>query len=583
MTDRFGPLATPGGTLFRLWAPKAEVVRLEVDGEDAGPMTRAADGWHRLEHPAGPGSRYLFVLPDGLKVPDPASRFQPEGVHGPSEVVAPFATPAGAWPGLPWEEVVLYELHIGTFTPEGTFRAAIARLPHLAGLGVTALEIMPVSAFPGERNWGYDGVLPFAPAAAYGRPEDLKALVDAAHDHGIAVLLDVVYNHFGPEGNYLPLYAPIFNEAHETPWGAAVNFDAEGRDAVRAFAVENALFWLERYDFDGLRLDAVHEIRDDSADHILAEIGAAVAAMADGRPRHLILENEDNDPAPMRGDYRAQWNDDLHHVLHVAVTGEAEGYYGDYAGRSDLLARAVAEGFAFQGEPMPYRGSDRGAPCRDLPPTAFVAFLQNHDQIGNRAFGDRIQHGAEAEAVRAATAAFLLCPQIPMLFQGEEWGASAPFQFFCDLGEDLKEAVRDGRRAEFRRFSAFADPERRAAIPDPTARETFLASKLDWAELARPPHAETLAWYRRILAVRREHIVPLLAGMASGEGEVTASGAVRVNWRSGGAGLSLLLNLSAQERSEPEAPAGAVLWSEGAGWATGRLGPWTALWTLDRD
>lgn len=582
MTLRFGPLVTEQGTLFRLWAPKADVVRLEVDGADAGPMARTPDGWHRLAHPAGHGSRYRFVLPGGLKVPDPASRFQPEGVHGPSQVVAPLPPPATTWQGRPWEEVVLYELHIGTFTPEGTFGAAMAHLPHLADLGVTAIEIMPVAAFPGDRNWGYDGVLPFAPAASYGRPEDLRALVDAAHDLGIAVLLDVVYNHFGPEGNYLPLYAPLFNEAHETPWGAAVNFDAEGRHEVRAFAVENALFWLEHYGFDGLRLDAVHEIRDHSPNHILAEIAAAAARLPAGRPLHLIVENEDNEPAWLRRDYRAQWNDDVHHGLHVAVTGEDEGYYGDYAGRADRLARALAEGFAFQGEPMPYRGSARGAPCRDLSPTAFVAFLQNHDQIGNRAFGDRIHHGADAAAVRAATAAFLLCPQIPLLFQGEEWGAGTPFQFFCDLGDDLKDAVRDGRRAEFKRFSAFADPERRATIPDPTARETFLASKLDWSELSRAPHAETLAWYRRILAVRRERVVPLLAAMAAGEGQVTQAGVIAVTWRSGAAVLSLLLNLSAETRPHGDAPAGDILWSEGPGWSEGALGPWTALWSLVR-
>jgi maltooligosyltrehalose trehalohydrolase len=582
MIGRFGPLVTAEGTLFRLWAPKAEVVRLEVDGADAGAMNRGPDGWHRLLHPAGPGSRYRFVLPDGLKVPDPASRFQPEGVHGPSEVVAPLPPPGPPWAGRPWEEVVLYELHVGTFTPEGTFRAAIERLPHLADIGVTAVEIMPVAAFPGERNWGYDGVLLFAPAMPYGRPEDLKALVDAAHGHGMAVLLDVVYNHFGPEGNYLPLYAPLFNEVHETPWGAAVNFDAEGREEVRAFAVENALYWLEHYGFDGLRLDAVHEIRDHSANHILAEIAAAVARLPSDRPLHLIVENEDNEPAWLRRDYRAQWNDDVHHGLHVAVTGEAEGYYGDYAGRADRLARALAEGFAFQGEPMPYRGSERGAPCRDLSPTAFVAFLQNHDQIGNRAFGDRIAHGADAAAVRAATAAFLLSPQIPLLFQGEEWGASAPFQFFCDLGDDLKDAVRDGRRAEFKRFSAFADPEKRAAIPDPTARETFLASKLDWSERTRPPHAETLAWYRRILAVRRERIVPLLATIDAGDGTVTVAGVIAVTWESGDSRLSLLLNLSDETRQHAEAPAGDVLWSEGSGWADGQIGPWSALWSIER-
>jgi maltooligosyltrehalose trehalohydrolase len=583
MTHRFGPQITPDGVEFRLWAPKAEIIRLELDGQDAGVMARSEDGWHRLTRAAGPGSRYRFVLPDGLAVPDPASRFQPEGVHGPSEVIA-LPAPAKPAPPRPWAEAVVYELHVGTFTPEGTFRAAIERLPHLAALGVTTLEIMPVAAFPGRWNWGYDGVALFAPAAAYGRPEDLRALVEAAHAAGLSVMLDVVYNHFGPEGNYLPLYAPVFTERHRTPWGAAVNFDDDGSAMVRAFILENARYWIEAYGFDGLRLDAVHAIEDVSQEHILREIAATLRERPGARPVHLVVENEENDPALLDArSYDAQWNDDVHHVLHVAVTGEHEGYYADYAGRPDLLARALAEGFAFQGETMAYRGSPRGGASAALPPSHFVAFLQNHDQIGNRALGDRIHHGHPAAAVRAAAAAYLLSPQVPMLFQGEEWAGSTPFQFFCDLGDDLKEAVREGRRAEFARFSAFADPAARARIPDPTAEATFRASKLDWQEIEKPDHAAMLDWYRRVLAVRREVIAPLVGSIVrGGEWRVMPGGVVAVTWQAGDDRLSLRLSLSAEPAPLAEAPVGRVVWSEGPGLSGGQLGPWSCLWTLVR-
>jgi malto-oligosyltrehalose trehalohydrolase len=580
--NRFGPRVTPDATEFRLWAPKADPIRLEMDGVDVGDMQRDVDGWHRLSAIAPGGTRYRFILPDGLAVPDPASRYQPDDVHGPSEVIDLPAPPP--WEGRAWHTTVLYEMHIGTFTPEGTFAAATARLPDLAALGVTALEIMPVAAFPGDRNWGYDGVALYAPAACYGRPEDLQALVAAAHAHGIAVLLDVVYNHFGPEGNYLPLYAPVFTEKHHTPWGPAVNYDDEGSAMVRAFAVENAVFWLETYGFDGLRLDAVHAIRDESTDHLLAAIAREVRERVTDRPIHLILENEENATHWIgeSGGYTAQWNDDVHHGLHVAVTGEAEGYYADYHGRPELLARALAEGFAFQGEVMPYRGAERGEPSGHLPPTAFVAFLQNHDQIGNRAFGDRIHQGHDLAAIRAAAAAYLLGPQIPMIFQGEEWAASAPFQFFCDFGEDLNEAVREGRRAEFARFSAFADETLRSRIPDPTAPGTFQGSRLDWEERSRDHHHAMRGWYQDILALRHHRIVPLLPAITRG-GRWTLSddGLITVRWQAGEAELRLALNLSDRScRWEGDGEGSELLWHEGPAPAADSLGPWSCRWIL---
>jgi malto-oligosyltrehalose trehalohydrolase len=397
-------------------------------------MRAVQGGWHELATgAAGPGSLYQFVLADGMRVPDPASRYQPIDVHGPSEVIDPAAYVWGdaGWHGRPWEECVVYELHVGAFTPQGNFRGAIGRLDFLCDLGVTAVELMPIADFPGQWNWGYDGVLPFAPDSSYGRPEDLKAFIDAAHRRNIAVFLDVVYNHFGPEGHYLAKYSPIFTEKHKTPWGAAVNFDGEGSKTVRDMIVDNALYWINEFNLDGLRLDAVHAIIDDSEEHILDVIARRIREATGGRHIHLILENEENqasrllrtvDGEPRR--FTAQWNDDVHHVLHTAVSGETSGYYGDYAGRTEKLGRALAEGFAFQGEIMHYRRSPRGEPSAALPPTSFVAFIQNHDQVGNRAFGDRLSSFAPPEAVRAIVAVYLLAPQIPMIFMGEEWAAA---------------------------------------------------------------------------------------------------------------------------------------------------------------
>ncbi|MBY0396522.1 MAG: malto-oligosyltrehalose trehalohydrolase, partial [Thermoleophilia bacterium] len=394
-----------------------------------------------------------------------------------------------AWRGRPWHETVLYELHLGTFTPEGTFRAAIDKLDHLVDLGVTAVELMPVSDFPGRWNWGYDGVLPFAPDSAYGRPEDLKALVDAAHERGLMVFLDVVYNHFGPEGNYLGAYArSFFTDRHHTPWGEAINVDGPDSPVVRDFFIHNALYWIEEFHLDGLRFDAVHAIPDDSDKPFLEELAERVAALTGGRRHvHLVLENDDNAARFLERDgtgprwFTAQWNDDLHHALHAAASGEAGGYYADYAGDPAKLARALAEGFAFPGDPSAYRaGEPRGEPSAHLPATAFVGFLQNHDQIGNRALGERITAIAPPEAVRAATAISLLGPQIPLLFMGEEWAAPQPFPFFADFGGDLADAVRDGRRAEFAGFPAFQDPASRDRIPDPAAEATVRSATLDW-------------------------------------------------------------------------------------------------------
>ncbi|MCO6415050.1 malto-oligosyltrehalose trehalohydrolase [Siccirubricoccus sp. KC 17139] len=584
----FGAELQREGVRFRLWAPSHEAVRLELDGAPAPlPMQRGEGGWHELVRAeARAGSRYRFVLPDGQRVPDPASRYQPEDVHGPSEVVDPAAYAWGdaGWAGRPWEEAVLYELHVGAFTPEGSFRAAIGRLDHLVALGVTAIEIMPVAEFPGGRNWGYDGVLPFAPDASYGRPEDLKALVDAAHARGLMVLLDVVYNHFGPEGNYLWAVAgETFTDRHKTPWGAAINFDGPGSEEVRAFFLHNALYWIEEFHLDGLRLDAVHAILDDSKRHILAELAERLRAAAPGRHIHLVLENEHNEASRLRRDdagrplqHTAQWNDDVHHVLHVAATGESSGYYAEYHGDARKLGRALAEGFAFQGEHMPYRGHPRGEPSAGLPPTAFVAFIQNHDQVGNRAFGDRLSASAAPEALRAIAACYLLLPQVPMLFMGEEWAAAQPFPFFCDFGPDLADAVREGRRNEFARFPEFADPESRARIPDPMAEATFASAKLRWEDTARPPHAGWLDWYRRILAVRHAEIIPRLSGIRRGGAfEILGESAVAVQWAFPHGILHLRANLA--PRPLPvSAPPGRLLWQEGK-----PGGAWFLGWSIE--
>lgn len=548
----FGAELADGGVRFALWAPTAHDVALLL-GDERLQMPAEPDGWRRLIVPgAKAGGRYRFLIDGDLEVPDPASRFQPEDVVGASEVIDPraYRWQTSDWNGRPWEEAVIYEVHIGTATREGTFAAFENRLPDLAALGITAIEIMPLADVPGARNWGYDGVLPFAPDAAYGTPDDLKRLVDRAHALGIMVILDVVYNHFGPSGNYLHAYAKtFFTERHQTPWGAAINFDGEHSAAVRDFVISNALYWLDEFYLDGLRLDAVHAIIDDSGTHVLDTLADEVRARF-GREIHLILENEANEARRLERTetgaprtYTAQWADDVHNAWHVLLTGESDGYYGDFADRPiEHLGRALAEGFCYQGEHAPHLGRTRGEPSAHLPPQAFIAFLQNHDQIGNRALGERLCHIVTEEKLDLARAVLLLSPQIPLLFIGEEWSASAPFQFFVDFPDkDLGKAVRDGRRREFSKFASFAGHEDQ--IPDPTSVETFTRSKPDWSERTRAPHAAILSDVQDLLALRRRETLPLLRSeFRGGEFDLPHDQALAVTWRFAVGDLRLVMN-----------------------------------------
>jgi len=591
----FGAVPGADGTRFRLWAPAHDSISLALPDRDARrPMTPVGDGVFELTcADVGAGDVYAFALPDGMLVPDPASRRQKDDVHGPSVVTDPaaFAWRHGDWRGRPWHETVVYELHTGCFAGGDGFKGVERRLDHLAELGVTALELMPVAAFSGRRGWGYDGVLPYCPAGAYGTLEELLQLVDAAHGRGLMVFLDVVYNHFGPDGNYLGLYAPdFFRKDITTPWGEAIDFR---RPEVRRFFIENALYWLDTCRMDGLRLDAVHAIEDESDPHFLVELAREVRSRLKDRHVHLILENEANQASYLdsaAGLYDAQWNDDFHHVLHVLMTGETVGYYADYAdGFPEKLRRTLAEGFVFQGETMGYRaGKARGETSRGLPPTAFVSFLHNHDQIGNRAMGERLTRLAPAEIVRAGQALLLLMPQVPMLFMGEEWGTKAPFLFFCDFHDELAEVVRKGRREEFARFPEFADPEKRARIPDPNALSTFEAAALDWREPEKADHAAWLAWTRELLEIRRTEIAPRLDGIAGDQPEACpiAERAVAMSWRLGdGSRLHLVTNLADNAVSGAERPAGDLLfeWPDEATalLAGGRLPAWSVVWCLE--
>ena len=585
-TMPFGATAQAQGVDFALWAPSAQAVVLEHRAAASGcaavslPMERDAHGWHRLTVPkAGQGDSYGFRLPDGTRVPDPASRFNPEDVHGPSVVIDPrrFEWTDDAWRGRPWEEAVVYELHVGTFTDEGTFRAARQRLEELAELGITAIELMPLADFPGRRNWGYDGVLPFAPDASYGTPDDLKALIDAAHSMGLMVLLDVVYNHFGPEGNYLHACCPeFFNQGHQTPWGPAINFDGPASRTVRDFFIHNACYWIEEFRFDGLRMDAIHAIHDETRPHIVQEIRQALDdGPARGRHVHLVLENDANQASMLMRDGRgipvagtAQWNDDLHHAAHVLATGERDGYYADYSGDPvSSFACALAEGFVYQGQPSAFRhGERRGEPSTRLPPQAFVSFLQTHDQVGNRAFGERIHALGDPLLVRAAMACLLLSPHVPMFFMGDEFAASTPFLYFCDFGPELASAVAEGRRSEFGGFAAFADEAARARIPDPNAESTFLASKLRWRERGTRAHFERLCEVRQLLEIRHRLIVPRLAGMSAAGVYRCENGTLQVAWDLGAPGtrLHLLAHFGDGPVAGLAAPPGKAIHSESA-------------------
>ena len=545
----FGAEITPQGVRFRLWAPQAKRVDLQLGGELL-PM-EGTNGWYeRVEPVARPGALYKYRIDGEQLVPDPASRFQPQDVGGPSEVIDPgaFRWQEG-WQGRSWREAVIYELHVGTFTPEGTYKGVQSKLSHLADLGITAIELMPLADFAGRRNWGYDGVLPYAPDSAYGRPEDLKALVQAAHDAGLMIFLDVVYNHFGPKGNYLHLYAPqFFTERHKTPWGAAIDF---AQPAVRQYFVNNALYWLREYRFDGLRFDAVHAIHDDSPRHILDEICDAVP---DGK--HLVLENDANQSRLVGpGRYDAQWNDDAHHGYHVLATKEDDGYYVAYADApAKHLARCLAEGFAYQGEVSPFSREPRGEPSAHLHPACFVDFLQNHDQIGNRALGERLLSISNEKVVKALTAIQLLAPSPPLIFMGEEWGCRQPFLFFCDFDGELGEAVKRGRRAEFPHAGNFIDP---------LAETTFRRCVLRWKER----DAAWLAHYKSLLALRKKEIVPLDCG--PGRYRMLGERAFEVTWDR----LTLIANCGDAAVTVEKLPMQQPLWSNGAPGS-----PWTVNW-----
>jgi malto-oligosyltrehalose trehalohydrolase len=546
--------------MFRLWAPAQETVSVAIEAGGLLPMRRSNDGWFEAVAPVPDGTRYRYRLADGLMVPDPASTAQAPDVHDASVVeTSTYQWRHPDWRGRPWTEAVLYEVHPGA---AGGFRGIRDDLPRLKELGITAVELMPVNDFPGERNWGYDGVLPYAPDCSYGSRDDLKELVDTAHGLGLMMFLDVVYNHFGPDGNYLHAYAPqFFRDDLNTPWGPAIDFR---RKEVRDYFTSNVMMWLTEFRFDGLRFDAVHAIQEQDW---VREMAAVVRSTLDPqRHVHLVLEHH-NAASHLRAGVDAQWNDDAHNVLHVLLTDEAGGYYADYADDpAAKLALVLSEGWVYQGERSKYLGAARGEPSADLPPYAHVLFLQNHDQIGNRAFGERLTSLASKQALEAAIVLQILCPQIPLLFMGEETASRTPFLFFTDHHHDLADAVREGRRQEFAGFAEFADPEQRERIPDPNAPETFAAS------VPRPESTERFALYQRLIALRLTEIIPRLAGTVSLGAKAIGPKAVSACWRMGdGSRLTIITNLGAEAVSV-ETPAGRLLY------ATGQIGPMTAVY-----
>ena len=505
-----GAQLTPEGVRFSVWAPTAKrvAVRVTTDGRERDhALARGDDGvWSGLVGSAGAGSDYRYVLDGERALPDPVSRHQPEGPHGPSRVVDPgaFEWTDDEWRGVPLAEYAIYEMHVGTFSDEGTFDGAIRHLPELAELGVTAIEVMPIAQFPGARNWGYDGVGLYAVQNSYGGPEGFRRFVDAAHAQGLAVVLDVVYNHVGPEGNYLGAYGPYFTERYRTPWGQAVNYDDADSDEVRRFVIDNAVHWVTEYHVDGLRLDAIHGIFDFGASHVLRELAEAVrdAGRRAGRETVVIGESDLNDPRVVRAGGEgwgldAQWSDDFHHAMHAALTGERSGYYADFGGL-DQVAKALRDRFVYDGRYSPHRRRRHGAPALDVPAERFVICLQNHDQVGNRATGERLSSLVSFDQLKLGAAVLLLAPYVPMLFMGEEWGETNPFLYFANHGDEaLVEAVRKGRREEFKAFGWGDD------VPDPFAEETFARSRLDRGKLAEPHHAALRALYRDLLRLRR--------------------------------------------------------------------------------
>lgn len=562
LRPQWGAHLDDGGTAhFRLWAPALDTVLLRLERAGDLPMERGHGGWFELTRPdLTDGTRYRFVLPDGTAVPDPASRAQESGVHGPSLLTrSTFDWQASGWCGRPLEEVVIYELHTGVFSPEGTFDGIRQRLDHIAGTGFTAIEIMPVAQFSGNRGWGYDGVLLYCPHAAYGGAGALKRLVDAAHQRGLMVFLDVVYNHFGPDGNYLASYAPdFFDKERHTPWGPGIRFE---EPAVRAFFSDNAIYWLEDFRFDGLRFDAIDQIRDSSASPILADIARRIRATFPDRHIHLFTEDERNIIAlhPRDADNRpvlfsAEWNDDFHHAAHCIATGEDQGYYAGYADDPiGDLARCLAEGFVYQGENYsPWGSQPRGVPSSGQPPTALVAFLQNHDQIGNRAFGERLTTLASEETIELLTALLLLNPQLPLVFMGEEFDERRPFLFFTDFHGDLAAAVRQGRKREFAAFAQFGSGLAEQ-LPDPNDADTLAASRLDWGRTEADPGRRRLDLFRNLLALRRQHLVPQLDAMTSMQGSHVrlSDTAFSVRWNMGERSLLMIANFGEDTALNP--------------------------------
>jgi maltooligosyltrehalose trehalohydrolase len=591
-----------GRVNFKLWAPAAGKVELCLQGnapELRLLMTPEADGWHGITTElAGPGYYYQYLIDGKHYVADPASRYQPLDVHGSSQVIDANAWQwqDGDWKGRPWQEAVFYELHVGTFTEEGTFAGVKKRLDYLVDLGVTAIQLMAIADFPGRRNWGYDGVLPFAPDSSYGTVDDLKDLIATAHEKGLMVFNDVVYSHFGPEGNYLHLYAPaFFTDRFHTPWGDAINFNNHW---VRWFFIHNALYWLEEYHFDGLRFDAIHAIFDNTTPDILEELAEAVR-LGPGydRPVYLVLENDNNAACYLRHDaalpYRyfdAQWNDDLHHVLHVLLTKESTGYYRDYIDQPIRhLGHCLTEGFAYQGELSPYRDNQcRGESSSDLLLTSFISFLQNHDQIGNRAVAERISYLCSPEALQMATAVLLLIPSLPLLFMGQEWACSQPFNYFVDFPDDLGEQVNLGRLQEFGEFSGFNDVESLLKIPLPNAEDTFLNAKLNWHELTMEPHRQWFFYHRDLLRIRKTHIIPRLNGVAVGHAhyQPVSDKALTVQWQLNDASLlTLVANFGDQQVYFQYLGTGEVLFTSDSeldkNLRQGALTPWSAIFYLD--
>ena len=582
----FGAVFENHQVRFCLYAPASPTVRLNLIGlAEPLPMEADGTGWHELLTPAASaGSLYQFLLEDASSVPDPASRYQPKDVHGPSQVMDPgsYHWQDGDWLGRPWNETILYELHVGTFTPEGTFPAAQARLQHLATLGITAIELMCVADFAGNRNWGYDGVLPYAPDSAYGTPDEMKAFIDKAHSLRIMVFLDVVYNHFGPEGNFLSHYFPaICSDRHETPWGKSLNFDGKQSEAVRDFIIRNAIYWVEEFHADGIRLDASHAMVDESPRHVLDELRERVVAAASGRHVHLVLENEDNiacrlgrDSAGTPLSYSAQWNHDVTHLLAAAYSDMGAAANNE---ETDKLCIALGEGFN-----IAVREHGATQDC-NLPPNAFIAFIQTHDLVGNRIFGDRLSDHGSSEVLRALSSVYLLLPQIPMLFMGEEWGASTPFPYFCDYHGDLADQVRRGRVDQLKALDPAPSEDELSRAPDPQAESTFRSAQLQWEELTEPEHSSLLEWYRKLIATRRERIIPLMNGLAGpcSQSRVIAPAAFTITWTlPSRISLTLSANLCDAPRQGFPSRQNEVIWTTGDCSNDEQLGAWAVCWSV---